>query len=115
MKIKEAYKVMQAECGIEVGDRVDILRPNDSNEMGTSALYHRQDEFDCYGSSGRVDAVGYRCIVVITDAGKIFRLPFFVLRVTKKAHKPEPEKMVDVDGKDYSLSTLKLMIDAYNK
>lgn len=34
MDIREAYKVMQSQCGIEVGDKVRVLRKAKSREMG---------------------------------------------------------------------------------
>jgi hypothetical protein len=114
MDVKEAYKALQAECGIRVGDTVRIIRTAKRGEMGWAVGFEWNRE--------QKDALGVD-LTVISDKGRQgFRLktgrgedvwaPFFALELVK--HK-EPEKMVTIDGKEYSEATVKKMIQAYSK
>lgn len=104
MDIQEAYKVMQAECGIKVGDRVKIVRKFKENEMGYNGHF--------WGTVGNVSTVimlQENDGIKLADEHGYFKhwAPFFVLELIEKAKKPEPEKMVDIDGKQISVSTIK--------
>jgi len=93
--IKQAYKVMQAACGIEVGDKVKVLRmPSEGKELGWN--------YNGYGAIGqRRKAVGERLKVINIDYNGIllsvdvlsYPWPFFCLELVEKA---KPELPADV-------------------
>ena len=59
MNIQEAYNVMQENCGINVGDKVRILRKAKSCEMGWGNTYgQKMDEL--VGQIREVKAIGQR-------------------------------------------------------
>lgn len=84
MNLQEAYKVMQANCGIEVGDTVKVLRKAKSYEMGWEDSW----------ALAMDETVGELYTVISYDEEyKEFRLdnhfqyPFFVLELVKKGKK----------------------------
>ena len=94
MNLQEAYKIMQDNCGIEVGDTVKVLRRAENKENGWNNNWG--DYMD--------DHIGKEYIVTELAVGGI-RLnnwccfPFFVLELVKKAPKlPYPVKIT----KDYA-------------
>ncbi|KKM61557.1 hypothetical protein LCGC14_1530490 [marine sediment metagenome] len=92
MDIEKAYDVLQAASGIEVGDRVRVLRTNKHYELGSRAVAHSMKELEG-GRAGIVSRIDEGRIIVDMDNGvNVWHLPFFVLEVIKKA---EPEKMED--------------------
>ena len=102
MDIKEAYKVMQENCGIEVGDKVKVERLFKLGEFGVGfsrgGIPNR-----IVGETGTVRRASYSSFTVDFD-GESWALPFFALELVEKAKK---EEMSEVDGKDYSTSTIK--------
>lgn len=103
MTVEQAYKVMQAHCGIEVGDKVKVLRGFKQGEMGT-------DGSDI-SSSDLVGDIG----VVTNSCSSWFHLkmdkhirgktemhyPFFCLELVEKA---KPELPADVSFTDDGLT-----------
>lgn len=85
MSVAEAYKVMQANCGIGVGDTVKVLRKAEDYENGWG-----------YDWQYRMNETIGTCFVVngVTSGGilsKDWGYPFFVLELVKKGKKlPEP-------------------------
>lgn len=93
MDLKEAYRAMQAACGIEVGDTVRILRTAKSGELGwDNSWSHTMDAF--VGREGVVAEIHHKGIQVtpLTVALAPYvsspSYPFFVLEVVAKK-KPE--------------------------
>ena len=112
MNEKEAYRVLQKASGIKVGDKVRVLRTYGRDEMGCCAGQITKDWLRKFGKHiGTVVCIHEEHIVVEQD-GVNFHHPFFVLEVIESA---KPEKMIDVDGKEYSLSTVKKALKEYSK
>lgn len=91
MNIQEAYKVMQENCGIEVGDKVRILRKAKSYESGWGNTWETQMS-DQVGKTDRVVDIkpwGIR----LKTAG--YDYPFFVLELVEKAPKTKTIKLND--------------------
>ncbi len=105
MSIQEAYRKMQEASGIEVGDTVECIRAFKSNEMGCVAMAV-DDRY--VGKIYVVEGVPGGCIDTIAGY-----FPFFALKIIKK--KQPDEKMVDVDGKEISLATVKAALKEYVK
>lgn len=86
INLQEAYKVMQANCGIEVGDTVKVLRPFKDKENGCGIRYNwRMD--DLIGGHFVVRDISESYI----DLSCGYLWPFFVLELVKKGKKlPEP-------------------------
>ena len=90
MSVKEAYKVLQVKYGIEVGDKVKILRSWHKDELGFDGVLH----------SERASAIGKVGVVDFPHDGHIsvsgfehnpslyIHTPFFALELIEKA-KPE--------------------------
>ncbi len=114
MDIKQAYAIMQKASGIEVGDEVKILRTAKRGEMGWYGLCDntRMQKLNlgrtlkvtniAYGEHGYIELKSY-------NGGRTF-VPFFVLEIIEKAKK---EKMITIDGKEFSESTIKLALKDY--
>lgn len=114
MDIKKAYQKMQAECGIDVGDKVRVLRTAKCGEMGWYGLCDctRMQKLNL-GQVLKVTMIneytdGY--IELEKRHGGLTFIPFFALELVEKA---KPEKMVTVKGSEYSEDTLQKMIEAY--
>lgn len=90
MNIQEAYRIMQENCGIEVGDKVRILRMPKYHENGWSAgVNPYMEEY-----IGQI----YTVTAIRSDWG--FSLdnwwwPFFVLELVEKAPKTKTIKLND--------------------
>lgn len=98
MDIKEAYKVMQANCGIEEGDTVKVLRKAKSREMGWRNIW--SSSMSAYiGKEGIVRDLDdeYGIEISCKDGPSGFHLPFFVLEKVKSDAKP----IYLNDDKDY--------------
>jgi hypothetical protein len=100
MDVKEAYKVMQENCGIEVGDTVRVLREVKSWEIGWSYVWGIvMNEF-----------IGKELKVISLDNGagigleNDFFFPFFVLELVSKA------KKINLNG-SYTVAELQKIID----
>jgi hypothetical protein len=89
MNIKEAYLAMQANCGIEVGDTVRVVRTAKNNEMGWQNTW-TPTMTGMVGKTFTVKSVG-------TGSGiyfEAYNFPFFVLElVSKKPVKPTEIKV----------------------
>jgi len=87
MTLQEAYKVMQANCGIEVGDTVKVLRKAKDDEMARYGLsYQCTMPSSLIGTTVKV----YRLYETAIHA-EGWNYPFFVLELVKKAPKlPSP-------------------------
>ena len=110
MTIEKAYETMQAECGIEVGDTVKILRTNRSNELGSSCVFHTESELGRSGRIGIVLKMLSRSIFVKMPNDNLFEMPFFILEVIEKV---KPKNMLTVNGKEYSESTIQKALQQY--
>ena len=95
MSVEEAYRVLQAACGIEVGDKVKVRRmPTGINEMGWDPATFGLDNPDRLRMVGRAamvkdihERLGISVLYEYKDGGD--RWPFFCLELVEKA-KPEP-------------------------
>lgn len=109
MDIKEAYEVMQKawveKYGIVRGSRVRILRSNDGHELGSFAILHSQGEFDSYPhKTATVKDVECRSVAIDVDGDQVRYYPWFALEFISS---PESEDMIDINGKKWSISTVK--------
>lgn len=93
MDIREAYKVMQSQCGIEVGDKVRVLRKAKDYEMGWGVVWLRNMNSHV-GSVGVVGECGEEdgFTVHFNDGDRCW-LPFFVLELVEKGFKPVEVKL----------------------
>lgn len=117
MNIKQAYKLMQDNSGLKVGDRVKVLRKAQNGEMGWDDTW--SDEMD--------HLVGQDCIVDNISGSNIYVyyfgdewayvVPFFIL---EKIEVPlmlgdfkveEYKGGIIVDGKKFTDSQVKLLYD----
>ena len=111
MDIKDLYRAMQEHCGIEVGDKVRPVRKFEPDEMGSN-----QCGWDCDGE--KMEMVNKRLPFVVSRIcshsikSKKHSYPFFALELVEKAKK---EEMIEVDGKEYSTSTIKKALQEYVK
>ncbi len=109
MEINEAYKVMQKASGIEKGDVVKVLRHVTENEMGCSCV----DSLLLYKKKAMLDkkftvlTLRSNNIELDTDNG-VFCFPFFALELIRKK-----EGMITIDGKEFSISTIKNALKQY--
>ncbi len=107
MDLKEAYRVMQKASGIEVGDKVKVLRTAKRGEMGWYGLCDntRMQKLNL-GQILKVANIADtgECYIELEfyNGGTTF-IPFFTLEIIEKA---KQEKMVTIDGKEYSESTI---------
>jgi len=92
MDAKEAYRVLQANCGIENGDKVKVLRVPKEYELGSSALSAPEDA-KFVGKVVTVHQVGEREIRVEGLGHCFWGFPFFCLELVEKA-KPKPSSDV---------------------
>ena len=106
MDIKEAYRVMQAQWvkdnDIRVGDTVMVVKDWKSNELGFSGGAwggHRDEQV--------IEDIFPNCLLLFGTSCT----PFFALEFI--SHTPVEEKMVDIDGKKFSLSTIKEALKAH--
>ena len=97
MDIREAYTVMQAASGIEVGDKVRVLRRAKSREMGWEGFWRPRMDFALnevmevtrFNSAGGL------------ELGLGFYYPFFVLELVEKA-----TSTITLFGKKYNVSDI---------
>lgn len=99
MNIEEAYRVMQENSGIEVGDKVRVLRKAKRHEMG----WWNSWESSMDSSVGKVLTVlgVYDNGIRLTDYSIKYKYPFFVLEIVEKHN---DKKKVVIDGKEVWLS-----------
>lgn len=102
MDIKEAYKVMQAACGIKVGDTVKVIRKAQSHEMGWDNNWS-SDRF--VGKAGRVVDIRTTGSGVQIDGDcDNFLFPFFCLEKVKSAPHTiafDGQEPVEISDKSY--------------
>lgn len=85
MNIQEAYKLLQSQCGIEAGDEVKILRNFEDCECGFQYISNdRINEF--IGNIYKVRSPT-PIAIEINISGAVYRFPFFVLQIVKRAQK----------------------------
>lgn len=102
MDLQDAYKILQDNCGIEVGDKVKVLHKTANEELGWG--YCWVSEMDA--------CVGRELTVVNVKTGGIcledrHYYPWFVLELVEKAPKT---KIITIDGKDIEIS-----IESFNE
>lgn len=86
MEVEEAYRVLQANCGIEEGDTVRVVRGAPDN-MAYS--YHDCSSIASYvGQIATVSIVVPNWIMIKTKDDLSWNTPFFCLELVEKA-KPE--------------------------
>lgn len=93
-ELKEAYRVMQRHCGIEVGDTAIPLRKYERGELGYSNDFN-SEMMAKIGKPGRVTAISN-----VTKGYFIngWWWPFFVLELVEKAHKLPADVSFGKDG-----------------
>lgn len=89
MSVAEAYKVMQANCGIEVGDTVKVLRKAGDYENGWA--YSWAFPLDAVvGETAVVTHLDGEFGICLSNSDGCY-VPFFILELVKKGKKlPEP-------------------------
>ena len=124
MDEKEAYQVLQAawvkKNDVRVGDEVEVLRPNEHNELGSGAAIHWQSELDGRGKRCKIDGIEKRYI----NAGG-WMMPFHVLEIINQPRKKkstinwitqeqarEAAKKGDIEAVQCSLVHHKQILDA---
>ncbi len=114
MDIKEAYKILQAASGIEVGDTVKVVRKFVINESGSSCTGWETcfSKKKMQGSEYKVHGIESRQIELESDKGVICTFPFSALELIKKAGK---SKMHTINGKDVSEETIANALRRYAK
>lgn len=101
MSVKEAYKVLQAECGIEVGDKVKVVR---SAPADMEYSYHDCSIIASYvGQIATIDAVVPDWIMIRTADDLCWNTPFFCLELVAKAkpkatYLPPPDVTFEKNG-----------------
>ena len=114
MELKEAYRVMQANCGIEVGDKVRCLRHFKRDEFGSECIstLPSDDGFDSakarFVEDRAVGVVAELCDdYVSVDCGPEYagewHFPCMLLEIVEKV---KPEKMIVINGKMWSEKSL---------
>jgi hypothetical protein len=97
MTVQEAYKVMQDNCGIEVGDIVKVLRIAKDYEMGWSSVWNK-------GMDGYVGKT-FTVSRIHSDHGihigleRRWWFPFFVLELVSKKPEVKEVTMAEVCSK----------------
>lgn len=100
MDIKEAYKVMQENCGIEVGDKVRVLRKAKDYEMGWGNSWADGMD-DWIGNEFIVNKVWDGEGIKLDTNDDYYNFPFFVLEIVEKHN---TKKKIVIDGKDIYIS-----------
>ena len=95
MTLQERYIEKQKASGIEVGDTVRITRPNEDGEGGSSCAFHEADEICGENNTGKVAEIREAEIVVRTDGGERFLMPYFVLEIVKKHDGAVPQAIAE--------------------
>ncbi len=105
MNLQEAYKVMQAACGIEVGDIWRPVRKFKKTELGSFATCWDADSIKALmqGVACEVEELWPEAVWLKRPGHPSFSFPFFALELVEKA---KPEKMIPVYGKEYSEASL---------
>ncbi len=98
MSVQEAYRVLQANCGIEAGDKVKVLRAAKTSEMGWGYGWDKKYSKHI-GDIGVVDRItpNDNGFYIVFAHDNIYA-PFFVLELVEKA-KPELPSIVIAGSK----------------
>ncbi len=100
MDLKEAYKMLQSESGIEKGDTIKIIRIPKEREMGWG-LPFPDNVPNVVGNIFKVvevDENGARGIKIKYEDDYHFWVPFFVCEIVEKAKKDEVSEILkDID------------------
>ena len=108
MELKEAYMIMQENCGIEVGDTVKVLRKAKDNEMGWKDLWNFKMD-SIVGEEAKVESLdGNGIYLHFNDTHKRWWFPFFVLEIVKKKSK---KKTVTLELTEEQLEKVKEMME----
>lgn len=101
MTEREKYIAGQKDSGIEVGDTVRVVQPNERHEGGSTAICHEQRHIDGANNVGCVRSIynneAMRHIKIITNGGMALDLPYFVLEIVKKANGDVPEAIAKTE------------------
>lgn len=106
MNLKEAYVIMQKNCGIDVGDRVKVLREAESHAMGWDFPWLPTMNKHI-GKIFTVIYVGANSGIKLNTSDNMpdnymnYAFPFFALELIEKAPKTFN---ISLDGKSYELS-----------
>ena len=108
-EIQEAYKVMQEASRIGAGDNVRVIRKFATDEMGCNCF-----KWDYDHKKAEMQDQAYKVHTVSSGYIEIdyYSFPFFALELIEKA---KVEKMIMVDGKEWSESTVKLALQEHAK
>lgn len=106
MNYREAYRILQAKCGIKVGDRVKVLRTFKLHELGCNAVWGNHKNL--IGQTFKVIGIGVSdrsfALNIPTPRGwegyNLF--PFFVLEKVSS----EIEITVKINGETRKLSDI---------
>ena len=99
--LREAYQLMQANCGIKVGDTVRVLRTATHEEERAYGATWIKGCKSFIGMEYKVERIDKDCVVI---AGVQF--PFFVIEKIKDAESEYPIKLGDkfiISGETYTL------------
>lgn len=111
MKIKEAYKVMQASCGIVIGDTVRVVRGCEKDQWGSNNYAI---------PSGDIGKIGVVCFIQGIDGMRLkgdsfearWWFPFFCLeKVKSKPHTIAFDGQEPVEISDKSYEALKKALE----
>ncbi len=92
MSVKEAYRVLQAECGIEVGDRVKVLRMPTGKDGKLGWKERNSASDDITGREYKIEMDNGSRGFALENCGADY--PFFVLELVEKAKPELPPIMV---------------------
>jgi len=87
MTSTEAYNILQKDCGIEVGDKVRVLRKSRTYELGWQAAWV-EDMDILITNKYEVIAINNDLGILLKDGWQSFWFPWFVLELVEK-HIPE--------------------------
>ena len=109
-EVKEAYGVLQAACGIEVGDKVKVVRKFVGYEIGWGSCHDWNSTSNKEGMQDgvyKVSSVTCRNYIIVAHSTEYnYEFPFFALELVEKAEKAKPDNMIDIHGKKWSEDTI---------
>ncbi len=104
MDKKELYKAMQAlwveENDVRVGDKVRVLRPHRSYELGSIGAAHDEEELLRRGKEGVVNDIGRGYVQIALAQDDHFLLAFHQLEIVDQPRDPVITVKYFKDGKD---------------
>ena len=110
--IQEAYIELQRECNIEIGDAVKVIRKFRENELGSSCINwdYNQNKTNMQQGEYKVESLSKGYIGLKGEDRYTYSFPFFALELIEKYVE---EKMIEIDGNEWSEATVKKAIQAY--